>query len=173
LGNIIINVVLASTYLDKTGLGEYIVEDARNAGIPNVEDITLTEPRKEEIATALKQTMRNRRLYFPFDENLMNELHNERFQLTKTERTQLNHPPPKHPLRQILGTSPSSLRTNRKENTIQIPADGKKRPKNNRRSKHEKNKQIMNKLTSQTQKEVSTDPVKFSKRLYKELVGCS
>jgi len=85
-----------ATFLDKTGIGEYIVEDAKNAGVSNVEGITFTEERKEELATALKEQMTNGNLWIPYDENLINELNTERFKLTKTGRIRFSHPPGTH-----------------------------------------------------------------------------
>lgn len=81
-----------SAYLDRTGLGDYIVEDSKNAGIPNVEGINFTEARKEEMTTALKQHMLEGKFWFPFDEGLINELNVERFELDKTGKIRLSHP---------------------------------------------------------------------------------
>lgn len=42
---------------DKTGVGDYIVEDMQRGGIRNVEGITFTDQTKEALATALKEAM--------------------------------------------------------------------------------------------------------------------
>jgi len=47
-----------AVYCDKTGVGEYVVEDMQKGGINNVTGINFTEPSKEEMATALKEKMR-------------------------------------------------------------------------------------------------------------------
>jgi hypothetical protein len=44
---------------DQTGVGEYIVEDMKRAGIRNVSGAVFTERNKEAIATALKEIMRS------------------------------------------------------------------------------------------------------------------
>jgi phage FluMu gp28-like protein len=44
--------------VDKTGVGDYIVEDMQRGGIRNVEGLTFTEETKETLATALKEAMR-------------------------------------------------------------------------------------------------------------------
>ena len=49
---------LASVTCDQTGVGDYIVEDMKRAGVRNVEGVTFTETSKETMATALKETMR-------------------------------------------------------------------------------------------------------------------
>ncbi len=42
---------------DQTGIGDYIVEDMKNGGIQNVEGVTFSLPRKQEMASLLKQRM--------------------------------------------------------------------------------------------------------------------
>jgi len=49
---------IRAVYCDKTGVGEYVVEDMQKGGINNVTGINFTEPSKEEMATALKEKMR-------------------------------------------------------------------------------------------------------------------
>ena len=49
---------LVSVNCDQTGVGEYIVEDMRRAGIRNVHGVTFTEQNKEAMATILKEKMR-------------------------------------------------------------------------------------------------------------------
>lgn len=49
---------VVSVNCDQTGVGEYIVEDMRRAGVRNVCGVTFTEGSKEEMATKLKETMR-------------------------------------------------------------------------------------------------------------------
>jgi phage FluMu gp28-like protein len=45
---------------NKTGVGDYIVEDMVNAGILNVEGVNFILPRKQEMASLLKQRMVNK-----------------------------------------------------------------------------------------------------------------
>ena len=49
---------VVSVCCDQTGVGEYIVEDMRRAGVRNVEGVTFTETSKEAMATALREKMR-------------------------------------------------------------------------------------------------------------------
>jgi hypothetical protein len=44
-------------YADKTGVGEYVVEDMLKGGLRNVEGINFTDTSKEAMATALKESM--------------------------------------------------------------------------------------------------------------------
>jgi phage FluMu gp28-like protein len=50
--------MIQSVYADKTGVGDYIVEDMQRGGIRNVVGISFTEQSKEAMATALKEQMR-------------------------------------------------------------------------------------------------------------------
>jgi len=82
--------------VDKTGLGDPIVEDMKQSRIPNVEGINFTEQRKEEIATILKRSMVLGRLKIPYDPDLINELNIERFEITKAGRIRFSHPKGTH-----------------------------------------------------------------------------
>jgi len=82
--------------VDKTGLGDPIVEDMIRSGIPNVEGIDFTERMKEEIATFLKRSMVEGHLKIPYDHDLINELNIERFEITKAGRIHFSHPERTH-----------------------------------------------------------------------------
>ena len=47
-----------AVYADKTGVGDYIVEDMARIGVLNVEGVGFTDTSKEALATALRETMR-------------------------------------------------------------------------------------------------------------------
>jgi phage FluMu gp28-like protein len=49
---------IRSVYADKTGVGDYIVEDMQRGGIRNVAGVSFTDQSKEAMATALKEQMR-------------------------------------------------------------------------------------------------------------------
>jgi len=86
--------------VDMTGVGEYIVEDMTNAGIENVEGVVFTQPRKQEMASLLKERMKNGLFWFPYFEfnlpyyrsSYVAELHVEKFELTKDGSLKFNHP---------------------------------------------------------------------------------
>jgi len=82
--------------VDKTGLGDPIVEDMISSGIPNVEGINFTEPKKEEIATVLKRNMVEGHFRLPYDRDVINELNIERFEITKAGKVRFNHPEGTH-----------------------------------------------------------------------------
>lgn len=86
-----------------TGVGEYIVEDMKNAGIRQVEGVKFTLAVKEKLATNLKQCMIDGNFKVPYvpvrsirDVDLMAELNVERFELRKTGGITFSHPEGTH-----------------------------------------------------------------------------
>ena len=82
--------------VDTTGVGEYIAEDMKNAGINQTQEVKFTQETKQELATHLKQAMTENKLKIPYDSNLIAELNTERYELTKDGKIRLNHPPNTH-----------------------------------------------------------------------------
>jgi len=92
-----------AVYADQTGVGEYIIEDMRNSGIPNVTGITFTIKTKTDMATAIKDLMQQGRFkiyYVPKkslnDVDIPSELNIERYELTKTGHIKFSHPEGTH-----------------------------------------------------------------------------
>ena len=90
---------------DITGVGNYIVEDMTNGGIQNVEGVNFTQPRKQEMASLLKQRMLNDAYRYPYTEiqisptkklNYSVELNVERFELKKDGTYRYYHPENQH-----------------------------------------------------------------------------
>lgn len=89
--------------VDMTGVGDYIVEDMTNAEIDNVEGVTFTLPRKQEMASLLKQRMINSQFWFPYFKwnkpyqgEYVTELNVERFELRKDGNIAFSHPKGTH-----------------------------------------------------------------------------
>ncbi len=91
--------------VDVTGVGEYIVEDMKNADIENVEPVTFTATRKQELASLLKQRMLSDSYKFPFTQlrlsptvqySYVAELNVERFTLRKDGTIGFSHPQGQH-----------------------------------------------------------------------------
>jgi len=90
-------------FVDVTGVGEYIVEDMKNAGVHGVEGVKFTAPIKEQLANNLKQKMFEGTFKIPYipsrnlrDVDLTAELNVERFQLRKAGGVDFNHPEGAH-----------------------------------------------------------------------------
>jgi phage FluMu gp28-like protein len=90
---------------DITGVGNYIVEDMINGGIENVEGVSFSHPRKQEMASLLKQRMLNSAFAYPYAEvnvspskklNFSTELNTERFELKKDGTYRFFHPQNQH-----------------------------------------------------------------------------
>jgi phage FluMu gp28-like protein len=87
---------LSRIYIDETGLGGFFVQDAIKSGLSNALGITLTMPEKQKIMDILKRLMQDGLLHIPRDPELMNEMSNERVQLSKTGQLQFSHPAGTH-----------------------------------------------------------------------------
>lgn len=88
-----------AVYADITGVGGYIVEDMVRSGIQGVNGVTFTVQSKEEMATILREKMRNREVRIPYvpsrrieDVDLTAELNIEKCELMKTGHLQFSHP---------------------------------------------------------------------------------
>jgi len=82
---------------------DYVVEDMKNAEIDNVEGVRFSLPRKQEMATLVKQRMINNRFWYPYFTwerpyrgEWVSELNVERFELRKDGSIALNHPSGTH-----------------------------------------------------------------------------
>lgn len=85
------------TFCDQTGVGEYIVEDMKEARIRStIEGITLTLPSKQEMLSHMKQLMQTKGLALYYDADLIAEINVETFQTTKTGQLQFSHPDGTH-----------------------------------------------------------------------------
>jgi phage FluMu gp28-like protein len=90
---------IRAVYADVTGVGNYIVEDMFRSGIQNVTGITFTVQSKEEMATIMREKMRNgevKLFYIPAtkreDVDLTAELNIEKYELMKTGHLRFSHP---------------------------------------------------------------------------------
>ena len=89
-----------AVYADITGVGEYICEDMRAAGIP-VEGVTFTIKSKEDMATVLREKMRRGEFKIPYVPakslmDIISELNVERFELALTGHIKFSHPEGTH-----------------------------------------------------------------------------
>lgn len=94
---------IRAIYADVTGVGDYIVEEMTKSGLPSVVGISFTVPKKEEMATILREKMRAGDVRIPYspaktvnDVDLTAELNIEKFELMKTGHIKLTHPEGSH-----------------------------------------------------------------------------
>jgi phage FluMu gp28-like protein len=81
--------------VDQTGVGEAVLELAQKT-VPNVEGIVLTAPQKQDVLGYLKLMMQERRVLFPYELDFLQELHVERFELSKSGKVLFSHPDGEH-----------------------------------------------------------------------------
>ncbi len=80
---------------DQTGIGEPILENLQTEGTP-AEGTKLTQDTKTEILTHLKLTMQQNRLAIPYDKQLCQQINDQQYAYTKTEKLTFTHPPKTH-----------------------------------------------------------------------------
>jgi phage FluMu gp28-like protein len=78
-------------YIDRTGVGEPFPELATKSGLKNVQGVELSQPKKQNLMTNLKQIMEARRLHLPDYRDLLNEIGGEIAELTATGKTKFTH----------------------------------------------------------------------------------
>ncbi len=85
--------------VDITREGPSMIADMQNADIENAEGVTFTTPRKNEMASLLKQRMANHKLYYPllnwerpYRSDICTELNRERYKLQKDGTLAFSHP---------------------------------------------------------------------------------
>ncbi len=91
--------IVRAVRADVTGVGNYIVEDMVRSGIQGVTGVNFTINSKEEMATILREKMRNGEVKIPYvptrkiaDIDLTAELNIEKFELMKTGHLRFSHP---------------------------------------------------------------------------------
>ena len=84
------------TNIDRTGVGEFFVEEAIKQGVKLPEGTMLTIQEKQNIMFYLRQIMEEGRLHFAYDPDLINEMNAEQFEYTKTGQAQFSHPTGTH-----------------------------------------------------------------------------
>ena len=81
--------------VDQTG-SEYFVEDLRKVVPVPIEGVMLSLPKKQEVLGNLRMMMQQHKIEWPYDPDLITEIHVERYQLTKSGQTQFSHPDGTH-----------------------------------------------------------------------------
>jgi phage FluMu gp28-like protein len=83
--------------VDRTGVGEYITEEMKNAKIRStIEGVMLSVPSKQEVFGYMKNLMEQQALALYYDRDLITEINVERYELTKTGQIQFSHPEGTH-----------------------------------------------------------------------------
>jgi phage FluMu gp28-like protein len=79
-----------------TGVGNYVCEDMKAAGIPNLVGVNFTMQSKEGMAVPFKQAMINGLIRIPYDRDLIAELNIERFEMGRDGHYRFSHPENTH-----------------------------------------------------------------------------
>lgn len=82
-------------WIDQTGLGEYVWEDMGKA-VPVLKGVKFTQEQKQSLAQILRQTFVEKGILFPYDPELIEELHGQQYSLTKAGAYVFSHPEGSH-----------------------------------------------------------------------------
>ena len=82
--------------IDQTGVGEAFVEETIKSRLNNAHGTVLSLPMKQQILVYMKKQMQDGKLSFSYDQDLINEINVERYELTKTGQTVFSHPDGTH-----------------------------------------------------------------------------
>ena len=86
---------VCQVWIDQTGLGEYVWEDMSKT-IPVLIGVKFTQEQKQSLAQALRQAFVEKDLLFPYDPDLIEELHCEQYSLSKSGSYVFSHPQGSH-----------------------------------------------------------------------------
>jgi len=81
--------------VDQTGVGEPVLEELKAQGVP-AEGLTFTVKTKEELLTALKMAMEQKRLKMPYDRRLCEQINEQQYAYSKSGHLQFSHPQRSH-----------------------------------------------------------------------------
>jgi len=82
--------------IDQTGVGEPVLEELKNQGFQGVEGLTFTAKTKEEMLTALKIVMEQKRLKMPYHRRLCQQINEQEYQYGKSGYLTFSHPVGSH-----------------------------------------------------------------------------
>jgi phage FluMu gp28-like protein len=95
LGRIMATYRISRGCIDQTGLGEFLVDEAKTQHGSRIEGVLFTGPVKQDLATVIKQKMQDRQMRNPIDRDIRNSFHsvkklstasgNPRFDAERTE----------------------------------------------------------------------------------------
>lgn len=83
-------------FVDKSGIGEPIIEEMKNQGLTNTEGVNLTAQTKTEILGYLRVKMEQKQLQMPYNHRLCQQINEQKYEYTKTGQLQFWHPPNTH-----------------------------------------------------------------------------
>lgn len=78
-------------WVDDTGLGKPVLEELEDSRV-RVEGLTFTLKTKEELLTAVKIAMEQKRLRMPYHRRLCEQMNQQQYTYTKSGRLQFSHP---------------------------------------------------------------------------------
>ncbi len=86
---------LRSVQVDQTGVGESVLEELKNQGVP-ADGLTFTVEVKENLLSCLKIAMEQSRIRIPYNRRLCQQINEQQYTYSKSGHLQFSHPQGSH-----------------------------------------------------------------------------
>jgi phage FluMu gp28-like protein len=87
---------MQATFVDKTGIGEPVLDELKAQGFTNVQGLTFTVKTKEELLTTLKLAMEQKRLKLPYHRRLCQQINEQQYEYSRSGHLRFSHPENSH-----------------------------------------------------------------------------
>jgi len=82
--------------VDRSGVGEAVVDELRSEGVDCAEGVSFTQSRKLEYLAFLKMAMQQGRFKMPYNRDLATQMNEQRYERSPSGKTRFYHPPGSH-----------------------------------------------------------------------------
>ena len=83
---------LRKLLVDRSGIGEAIMDELRRGGVGSAEGATFTRPKKVEYMVYMKLMMLQGRLKMPYDQKLCSQMNEQRYEYSPSGQIRFWHP---------------------------------------------------------------------------------
>ena len=84
---------LRKLLVDRSGIGEAIMDELRRGGVGSAEGATFTRRKKVEYMAYMKLMMQQGRLKMPYDQKLCSQMNEQRYEYSPSDQIRFWHPP--------------------------------------------------------------------------------
>jgi len=82
--------------VDRSGIGEAVMDELRRKGVDTAEGATFTRPKKVEYMAYMKLMMQQGRFKMPYDQVLISQMNEQRYEYSPSGQIRFWHPPGSH-----------------------------------------------------------------------------
>jgi len=87
---------LRKLLVDRSGIGEAVVDELREEGVDSAEGAFFTRPKKVEYLAYMKLMMQRDRFKMPYDQKLISQMNEQRYEYSPSGQIRFWHPPSGH-----------------------------------------------------------------------------